>query len=259
MASRRKKTPTVSFIIGIAVVISIFLYLAGVFSGLYANKILEERTTANIESFKFETKKDIDKLKQGTEEDIDYLKNYLIFLESNLQDIQQEQFFADALSETEQCTFSVLTLQKQMDHLRYFWSILPFRIEEYEKYNELTDEYLSLKKQYTQVSIKTWIYAKKISDKCNQDLTHGLYFYSANCTTCIRQGEQLDRLAINLDETNQSLMLFTIDIDSDEPLVRIVKDYYGVSSAPAVVINNELFQSNLTTTEKLLEFLGDEK
>jgi len=48
MKSRKQNTPKKWTIIMLAVAISAVLYLAGVYSGLYANKILEKKTEQEI-------------------------------------------------------------------------------------------------------------------------------------------------------------------------------------------------------------------
>ena len=76
--SRKIKTPSRrKGIIFLAIVISVILYLAGVYSGLYANKIIKE-----------ETEKDIETIKEKTEQDLDILETYLNFLDTNLKNMQ---------------------------------------------------------------------------------------------------------------------------------------------------------------------------
>ena len=71
----RKKTPIVLF----AIAASIILYLAGVFSGLYANKLVKDAT-----------EKDILRLRESTSKDLQLMQNYVDFLDSNLKDMQLE-------------------------------------------------------------------------------------------------------------------------------------------------------------------------
>jgi len=183
-----EQSPKRRHIIIFAVAISIILYLAGVFSGLYANKLIKESTQRDIFNLKTETSKDLE-----------LLQNYIDFLDSNLKDMQLEQTFVETLSNEEMCSFSAISLNELFGQLSYYWSKLPYRIEEYEKYNQLSEEYKTLKKQYAHVSIRTWILARSQYEKCNINLVHGLYFYSADCEECINQGEQLDILGKNIN------------------------------------------------------------
>lgn len=229
------------YIILFAVIASIILYLAGVFSGLYANKLVREAT-----------EEDISKLKQETLQDLESLQNYIAFLDSNLKSMQLEQTFSETLTKEEMCTFSIISLNELFKQLGYYWDRLPFRIEEYEKYNELSDEYNLLKQQYAHLSIRTWILARNQYEKCGMDLIHGLYFYSADCEECIHQGEQLDKLNEKAKALNKEIVMFPIDFYLDDPIVTNLKKYYGINSTPAIIVNDKVFQGRLFSSDELL-------
>ncbi len=237
-----EQNPKRKHVILFAVAISIILYLAGVFSGLYANKIIQEST-----------QKDIFRLKTETSKDLELLQNYIDFLDSNLKDMQLEQTFVETLSNEEMCSFSAISLNELFTQLSYYWSRLPYRIEEYEKYNELSEEYKTLKKQYAHVSIRTWILAKSQYEKCNIDLVHGLYFYSADCMECIKQGEQLDILGKNIKQRGREIIMFPIDFHMKEPTLENLKKYYGIKSTPAIIINDKVMQGRLFTASELFK------
>ncbi len=169
---KRRRTGIIVF----AVILSIVLYLAGVFSGLYANKIFTEETKNNIFLFREETK-----------QDLDLIENYLSFIDDDLKSLQLEQTFIESLTEKEKCEFSRISINELIKQFKFYWDRLPSRLEEYEKNNEkLPEEYLLLKEQYAHLSIRTWILAKNLQSKCNIDLIHGLYFYSADCKDCVK-------------------------------------------------------------------------
>ena len=172
-----------NYIILFAITASIVLYLSGVLSGLYANKIAEKSTANDISSLKLETSKDLD-----------ILQRYVNFLDTNLKNMQLEQTFTESLTEEEMCSFSIISINELFNQLSYYWDRLPYRIEEYERYNEPVEEYNLLKQQFEHLAIRTWIRSRSQHEKCNIDLVHGLYFYSADCEECIKQGEQLDKL-----------------------------------------------------------------
>jgi len=237
-----EQSPKRRHIIIFAVAISIILYLAGVFSGLYANKLIKEST-----------QKDIFKLKAETSKDLDILQSYVDFLDSNLKDMQLEQTFVETLSNEEMCSFSAISLNELFGQLSYYWSKLPYRIEEYEKYNQLSEEYKTLKKQYAHVSIRTWILARSQYEKCNINLVHGLYFYSADCEECINQGEQLDILGKNINHRGREIIMFPIDFYMKEPIVENLKKYYGIKSTPAIIINDKVLQGRLFTANELFK------
>jgi len=230
-----------TYIILFAILASIILYLSGVFSGLYANKLIKEAT-----------EKDIEILKKETAEDLEVLQNYIHFLDNNLKNMQLEETFSDTLTEENMCTFSIISLNELFNQISYYWSRLPFRIEEYEKYNELSEEYKLLKRQYAHLSIRTWILAKNQYERCNANLVHGLYFYSADCENCIEQGEELDELNKQVRAKGKDIVMFPIDFYLNETIVKNLKKYYGINTTPAIIVNDKVFQGRLFNSEELL-------
>lgn len=255
MAPRRtspRRQPKRNVIIGVAILMSALLYLAGVLSGLYANKILEERTNTNIASLKSETQQEFRTLQEGTEAELEHLGGYIDFLEATLKSMQLEQLFAETLTQEQACNFSALSMRYLIKELQSYREQLPFRIEAYERENELSEEYLRLKEQYNALSMQAWIMARNQHHTCGSDIVHSLYFYSRDCAICVQQGEELDRFTAQLQERGRDVMLFTIDYDAEDPLINIVKDYYGITEVPAIIVNDLVFQGRLFGAQRLL-------
>jgi hypothetical protein len=74
-------------IIILAIIISIVLYLAGVYSGLNANKIIKTKTENDLKAF----------------------ENYINFLDTNLKTMQFEQTFMETLTNEQMCNFSKIS------------------------------------------------------------------------------------------------------------------------------------------------------
>lgn len=246
---RRDKTT----IIVVAVIISIVLYLAGVYSGLYANKVLEQKTQQEIAKIKSESKKEFGDLKSETKEDLDLLRNYINLLELNLKTLQFEQSFVATLDHDQMCAFSSITLSELLKGLGFYWDKLPYRIEEYEKDNILSDEYIALKKQYTQASIRTWILARNKARSCEMSFSPVLYFYSNDCSECISQGEQLDKLKSLAFQDSNQILVFTVDLNADDTVVTYLKEYYDITSAPSIIINDKAYQGRLFSADELFK------
>lgn len=230
-------------IIVIAVIISAVLYIAGVLSGIFANKIVKE-----------ETRQDISTLKKETRQDLASLQSYVDFLDTNLKNMQLEQTFTETLNHDDMCKFSSISMNELVNQLGFYWSRLPFRLEEYENYNKVTYDYLLLKEQYAHLSIRTWMLAKSQYEKCNTTLVHGLFFYSANCSACVEQGRQIDLLSKKISNIGSNLIMFPIDFNSRQTIVRSLKGYYNITSAPAIIINDKVFQGRLFKAEELMKY-----
>lgn len=232
-------------IIFFAIMLSAILYLSGVFSGLIANKVVKEETKNNINLFKQDTLKDLNELQK-----------YIDFLDTNLKSMQLEEIFAETLTQEERCNFSQISSNELVSQLKYYWDKLPFRIEEYELENNPNEEYLLLKEQYTHLSIRIWILAKAQFDKCQSGIVHGLHFYSADCKDCVAQGEQIDKLHSKVVEMGKEIIMFPIDFNSKDITINNIKKFYSINSTPALILNNEVYQGRLYTSDELLKLIS---
>lgn len=222
-------------LITIAIVLSIVLYLLGVVSGLFANSILKKETQQEYEN----------------------LKEYVRLMESSLQSWQMEQQFLSTLDEKEKCNFSRIAMRKLTDLLSDYWATLPLRLEEFEKMNVLSPEYLALKKQYTQYSVRTWIVAKDLYEQCGHEFVVGLYFYTPTCDSCTEQGEELDELRKQVRARGKELMLFVVDSNTNELIVQDLKEYYNITTTPALILSGKVYQGRVFTAEELMKELPD--
>lgn len=240
-------------IIALVLVMCALLYIAGVLSGLYANRITEERTRDSLSVLQRETREDIEAYQTGTAGQISTLNSYITFLEANINTVQVQQDFLATVPNADQCTFSEISMRHLTDQLQLYRNRLPYRLEEYERETQLTEEYHILKQQYNALSIRTWVFARKMAAECDSDLVHGLYFYTAACMTCARQGEELDAFTRSLQEEGHDVMLFTIDAEADDPMVTFLQTYYNITKVPAVIVNDRVFQGPFTDVEELRE------
>jgi hypothetical protein len=229
-------------IIMLAIVTSIILYAAGVLTGLNANKLVKEETNQTIQT-----------LREETEQNMKDLQNYIDFLDKNVKNMQLEQTFTETLTPVQMCNFSTISMKSLISQLSYYWDRLPFRIEEYEKITtQPSEEYLILKQEYTDLSIRTWILARRLYNKCNTKVLYGLYFYSANCSNCVEQGEQIDRLNSLVKLNGTDIIMFPVDFQSNDILISNLKNFYSITSVPALIINDQVYQGRLFTAEELM-------
>jgi hypothetical protein len=112
------------------------------------------------------------------------------------------------------------------------------------------EEYSLIKREYSFLSLRAWIIATQHYNNCKQDLIPILYFYSAKCDSCIKQGEYIDKLKEKLSP--KELIAFTIDLELNESSVDLIKTYYNITQAPAMIIHNTVLQGR-TYNEKEIE------
>lgn len=226
-SARKKQFSRGEFIV-IAVVISVFLYTAGVISGLYANNILEKKV----------------------EVDLNDLKSFVDNSALDIKSIQLQQLYLDSLDN--KCEFQDLYINHLYDQLGSYWDILPSRLEEYDKIEQPSDDYIALKREYIRLSLRFWIIAKDNYEHCNnQDIIPVLYFYSKACDKCIDQGKEFDKFNMAMSKKDKRVVVFPIDSDFEDDTVFLLKEYYNITKFPATLVNNELIQGQVITSVSL--------
>jgi len=209
---------------------SLAIYLAGVFSGLFANKILEKKIN----------------------EDVVFLRTYVDSSALDLKNIQLQQLFIENFEDENQCEFLDIYLNHLHTQLSSFWEVLPERLEEYDKNYEPTHEYLALKREYIRLSLRVWLIAKKDYYSCeSKEFIPILYFYSKECTECLQQGIEFDKFKEKVAEEEKTAIVFPIDLNFEDDSVFLLKTFYNITSVPAVIINEEITQGEIITSEQI--------
>jgi hypothetical protein len=229
MVKERGKVISRNAIITAAIVVSLIIYFAGLFSGLYANKVI----------------------KQNVQQDISLLKNYTDTSTVELKNMLLLQFYSDKLSD---CKFSEMYVSHLHEQLYPYWEILPKRLEEYEKYNKITDEYVGLKREYFRLSLRIWLTAMNNYRKCNTtSFIPVLYFYSKDCETCIEQGKVLDKFNKEGIYAKKNIFVFPIDGYFEDDTIYLLEQYYNITKFPAVIVNDKVLQGGIIQAEDILK------
>jgi hypothetical protein len=150
----------------------------------------------------------------------------------------------------EKCKIIKNFLEEEEKLLQRFYSILPYRLEEFE-FGEIPDWYLDLKKEYIKLQLNTWTIAKEY-ESCEKNFITILYFYKPKCFECIKQGEELDKIR-NYLQKEYEVKIFTIDLNFSNSILSVIKKIYNINDAPSFIFRNITF-SNFTSFEKFLTF-----
>lgn len=219
----------------LAAVVSVLLFAAGLLSGLGVMRIAEERAEGEVAFF------------------VDYVDRF----ESQVRSVQIQEDFVNSLDERRRCAFAEDYFSQASESLTYYWSVLPSRLEEYEQGRELGADYLALKEEYARLSLRAWIIARENERKCGASRPI-LYLYAADCAACVAQGETLDRVKEALGELNETVLVFTVDYSQPEPALATIKEYYGITSVPALVIGEHALQGRaFSAAEVSVALRGD--
>jgi len=98
---------------------------------------------------------------------------------------------------------------------------------------------LELKKYYSMLQIRHWLFLRKVKKKCNKDLHLILYFYSnepKKCDRCADQGIILTYLR----KKYPNVRVYSFDVDLDCGAIKTLIKNFKIDLVPAVVVDGTL-------------------
>lgn len=116
---------------------------------------------------------------------------------------------------------------------------------------------MAAKEKFSLLQIRHWLIMKKSSERCGDNRTFMLYFYSnrGDCDRCKQQGTVLTSLRRDREDT----LVYYFDIHMDNPAMNTVKELYNVTAAPTLVINEETYKGfhDKNSVEKIINVSED--
>jgi thiol-disulfide isomerase/thioredoxin len=201
-----------------AAVLSIVLYALGILTGIYLQKNTERVVERRLDE-----------------------------IEKSIESTQLEYLYITSLGDKISCD----ALRTMVDDTtNNVWQIGQQLIELEGSKN---DRFFELKKQYSLLSIRAWIFNNYLNDKCKDDKIILLYFYSIPCPDCEKQGKELDELR---GDFKDDIKIFVLDGGLDLPMINTLKKTYGINVTPSVVFGNKTF-SGFISKEELVKALSD--
>lgn len=226
-----KKQPRITQgnIITVAVIVSIILYVAGVMTGLNANKLIEQQVDVEINDIK------------------GILDNSALDLKS----IQLQQYYIDNFPEEDRCRLLQTYTEHLYDQIHTFWDILPSRLEAYDGETQQSDEYIAIKREYIRLSLRFWLTTVNARDQCNNhDIIGILYFYAPDCAECLLQGEEFDQFQL-LFKRQKDIIIFPIDATFEDDTIFMLRKFYNITQYPAVIVDGTPIQGRVVTAQEL--------
>lgn len=191
----------------ISAVITIGIFVFGIWAGLFLNK-----------------------------EKILYFENSINEMLLSQMDTELEFFMMDYFG-NKSCDI----IQHELEKIMINAEKLGKELEYYEESERLKDEkYYYLKKKYTLILTKYWIYWKKLKEMCGYDVNLILYFYSNDdCFDCEKQASVLAYVKQKDPAKN---MIFAIDYNLDLNTVKLLESVYEVNQTPTLIINDNTYR-----------------
>jgi len=203
----------------IAALLTLFIFILGLMLGL----VIEGKRVQYIQS--------INKI-----EKLDY------------SSLQLQYAYIDQLSQEKNCDAVSKTFESSVKSLIETSE----RLENYEQNANLNKEdFHALKREYILAQLNYWLLAKRTKKICNRDLVTILYFYSTDkeCPDC---GEQAFILTYLKNEFKDKLLIFALDSTYvGEPMIGMLKDQYGISKYPTLIVEDEVFEGFTSKNEIL--------
>ncbi|MBI2041153.1 MAG: thioredoxin family protein [DPANN group archaeon] len=107
-------------------------------------------------------------------------------------------------------------------------------------------DFENLKKYYALLEIKHWLAIQKSNRECNSNYTPILYFYSnSECDGCRLQGP----LILELKAKNPKTMVYSFDVNSGLPAIKILKGNYKITIVPTIIIGNKKYEGYMGSAE----------
>ena len=206
----------------LAAISSLLLYAVGVFTGAMILSYTDSKSSQELAELESE------------------IEGY----GSDLEAIELEQLYLASGQSELGCKFIVNSLDRVQTDLGYFWGRLPEKLEVFEAENPTDQGYEELKREYMAVSLKAWLLSLSVKERCGEDISPILYFYSRDCEGCIEQGQALDQA-----RQESGVLVYTIDLNLESDAVSIVKEAYEVGSAPSLIIGDKAYQGPVSYRE----------
>lgn len=171
-------------------------------------------------------------------------------ISSDLQDVYQKAQSSELLILLEDSPAFCPVYKEEADRMDDETLGLGTKIAYAEDVRGISDP--ELKKQYFMLEAQAYLISKKVKEQCNDGSELILYFYSnQNCASCAEQGHVLDSLRASRNDTK----VYSFDGDLGSSIVAALKNQYGVTSYPAIVVNGQAY-NRFVNGEELSGILG---
>lgn len=108
---------------------------------------------------------------------------------------------------------------------------------------------LELAEYYSLLEVRHWLFMKTLKKQCGKRSNLILYFYSnlGDCGECEEQGYILTTLRKKYPDLR--IYIYSFNLNIDNPALNTLKDMYGVTKVPSVIVNDKLYDKYITIQE----------
>ncbi|OYT37651.1 hypothetical protein B6U82_01335 [Candidatus Pacearchaeota archaeon ex4484_31] len=151
------------------------------------------------------------------------------------------------------CTIEAMMLEEELGNIARKVSFLE------EQLGKRNPKVLELKKYYSLLEIRHYLLMKERKERCNENYTLILFFYSnlpENIEVSEKQGYVLDYLRDKY--TTKKVKIYSLDYDLDLGIIKELIRIHNISEVPSLVIDGNLYVG-FQSKEKLERILKGNK
>ncbi|HLE07966.1 MAG TPA: hypothetical protein VI933_05135 [archaeon] len=126
-------------------------------------------------------------------------------------------------------------------------------LEKVEKVNRFATQLIQEKKRYALLQLQFWLNSVYLKQKCGENYTTLLYFYSQYDESLASDQNVQSRVILDLINKcgSEKLLSAPLPIDLDVGMINLLKEKYGITKAPAILINEKVLLEGLQSKEDL--------
>ncbi len=185
-------------------VISLIIYIAGIFTGVFIQSSISQSINLDLASIK-----------------------------SDIENQQQELLML-TLRGKESCAI----LKSLSSNIALKLESASNKIREFEQNGQKGEEFDLMKETYSSLSIRAWILMSSINENCKTNSIPILYYYSFPCEKCKDQ-ERILEYVKSLDKDR--ILIYAVDKGINSSLVELFVKSHNIQISPSLVISNETY------------------
>lgn len=112
---------------------------------------------------------------------------------------------------------------------------------------------IEVKKMYTTLLLKHYFVLKMIKEKCEENITTILFFYS-NQEPYIKECEEQGYVLSYIKKHKPNVFVYAIDINLDLAIVKALIDRHNVTTTPTIIVNEYKYEG-FVSKEDLFEIV----
>ncbi len=206
-------------------IISVAVFVAGLFVGIWIDNQRLEETRGKITGIDIE------------------------WNDARLQNL----FFQTALAANGESCNSLIAGNLQFSEKVYKQGL---EIERFEAVNKFTPQLLEEKRRYALLQMQFWLNSVQLKKACNATYSTVVYFYSQyNESAAVDQRLQSSVLSELKNKCGNRIMLIPLPVDLDIVSINQVKETYGISSTPSILVDEKNLLSGMKTLVEVENFV----